>query len=212
MGPPDSAAGQPPGMRERKKACTRQRLLDAAFALFAEYGFEATTVEVIAARADVHPRTFFRHFATKEDVVVDENRARLDRILEAFAAEPDDAAVLTGLRRACRAGIEGYQEEHSTLHLELSLIATVPALQAANMEAALSWQRSLTAEIARRLGVDPEQGLQARLIAASTLTALHVSVETWLTDSRSTKLGELVDEALTLLEAGLEASLSPTTR
>ena len=76
------------GLRERKKLERRRRIEAAAIDLFERDGFSATTIEAIAARADIAPRTFFSYFATKEDVVLADYAERLDRIVAALAERP----------------------------------------------------------------------------------------------------------------------------
>jgi AcrR family transcriptional regulator len=71
-------------LRERKRERTRQALVDAAYALFASKGFEATTIAEIAARAEVGTRTFFSYFPTKEDVLFPESDARVRVALAAI--------------------------------------------------------------------------------------------------------------------------------
>lgn len=88
----------PAGLRERKKAQTRQALATAAMRLFAERGYEATTVADIAAAAEVSTRTFFAYFPSKEDVLFTGTRERLELVRQAFAAHSTTLPPLTALR------------------------------------------------------------------------------------------------------------------
>src|SRR5215472_2777903 len=88
------------GLRERKKARTRASIREHALRLFREQGYQATTVEQIAAAAEVSPSTFFRYFPTKEDVVL---RDDFDtRMFEAFERQPSSLAPLAALRAGIR--------------------------------------------------------------------------------------------------------------
>src|SRR3954464_5075388 len=95
-----SCAAPPSGRRERKKQATREALIDAAFKLFGEKGFEATTVEEIADAVDVSSRTFFRYFASKEDVALSFQEDQNEAGLAMLAARPREEPVVTALRRA----------------------------------------------------------------------------------------------------------------
>ena len=89
---------QPAGLRERKKEKTRQALASAAMRLFAERGYEATTVADIAAAAEVSTRTFFAYFPSKEDVFFTGTQERLDLVREVFAAQGGALPPLTAMR------------------------------------------------------------------------------------------------------------------
>ena len=87
-----------PGLRERKKARTRLAIRREAFRLFDAQGFRNTTVEQIAAAADVSPRTFYRYFSVKEAVLLSDDLT--DLIVDAFAKAPLELTPLAAYRAA----------------------------------------------------------------------------------------------------------------
>src|ERR1700720_3018632 len=82
-----------PGLRQRKRQQTRERLTQAAMALFLERGFEATTLDDIAAAADVSRRSFFHYFASKEDVVFAWQEETTAALIAAVAARPANESM-----------------------------------------------------------------------------------------------------------------------
>src|SRR3954454_2338660 len=90
-----------PGLRERKKQKTRWAIQEHALRLFGEQGYDATTVEQIAAAAEVSPSTFFRYFPTKEDVVLQDDYDPM--LIAAVDAVPADVGPVAALRQAMRA-------------------------------------------------------------------------------------------------------------
>lgn len=189
------------GLRERKKARTRRAIQDHALRLFAEHGYDNTTVERIAAAAEVSPSTFFRYFPTKEDLLL---RDEYDPLLaEAFRAQPPHLPPLAALRAAFRAVTEeaGDADLESAL-LRVRLAMSVPAARARTLENLLSMMDVLAGVAAERTGADP-RGPAVRVFAGSVLGALLPVMATWVESDGRTPLADLVDEALTLLSEGL---------
>src|ERR1039457_98749 len=124
------------GLRERKKARTRASLREHALRLFREQGYQATTVEQIAAAAEVSPSTFFRYFPTKEDVVL---RDDYDTVLmEVFLAQPPELSPLQATRSAIRAMASAVTslsaEERELEQVRMALTFSVPEVRARWME------------------------------------------------------------------------------
>jgi AcrR family transcriptional regulator len=139
-------------LRDRKKERTRQALIDAAGKLFAEQGYERTTVADIAAAADIGTRTFFSYFASKEELVFPEADARIQATLDAIAERgPADSPADVLLRALSGVGDEIVSPMAG---LRLRLIQTVPAIRGRALQIQADAQR----EIARHLrDAFPEQ-------------------------------------------------------
>ena len=139
-----------PGLRERKKQRTRQALIDAAFALISQHGYEQTTVAEIAEAADVSTRTFFLHFPAKEDVLLADGDLRIELALAVIAAAGPDDPPGEVLTRAFTEMVT-HNWEHDLASglgaLRVRLLATVPALRAAMLLRLSTAQRTLTAAL-----------------------------------------------------------------
>jgi AcrR family transcriptional regulator len=116
------------GLRERKKVKLRRSAQREALRLFAEQGYEATTVEEIADAADISTSTFYRYFPTQEDVVLDDE---YDPIVEQIIGSKDDnQPLVTTVRVAIAALAAAVELERDAALARLKLLASVPALRA----------------------------------------------------------------------------------
>ncbi|WP_324277999.1 helix-turn-helix domain-containing protein [Blastococcus brunescens] len=101
------------GLRERKKLATRQALHEAALRLVADHGLDAVSVDDIAERADVSPRTFFNYFASKVDAVVGLDPAAPRRMCDAFAGRPAGESPIESLRAVQRGSPRRWRRSRS---------------------------------------------------------------------------------------------------
>ena len=189
------------GLRERKKERTRRLLADVALDLFETRGFDRTTVDDIAAAADVSPRTFFRYFAAKDEAVFDRAADVEDQFRALLASRPPDEPLLVSLREIGTALIGGELVEEDRVRRVLALVRTQPALRSRYDGLMAMIEADLTEWAADRLGVPPFD-LRPRLIAAAVLAARRVAMDIWL-ESPDEDLAHQVARAIDLLAAGL---------
>jgi AcrR family transcriptional regulator len=189
------------GLRERKKAKTKTAIQQHAMRLFGERGYQATTVEQIAAAAEVSPSTFFRYFPTKEDVVLYD---ALDPVLlEAWRAQPAQLSAIQALRGAMRQVFADLPVGELALQQDRDrLIRSVPELRARMLDE-FAKNLSLFAEIvAERVGRRPDDPAVRTLAGA----VIGVGISAWYTagDHASPKdYLAVLDASLAHLEAGL---------
>ncbi|MEO5745353.1 MAG: TetR family transcriptional regulator [Terracoccus sp.] len=168
--PPAPADGLVPGLRERKKAKTRASLRAHALRLFKEQGYAETTVEQIAAAAEVSPSTFFRYFATKDETVLDDLvDADTFRIM---IAAPTALSPLEALQYAVDRTFRQMSDDELEMELTRnSLIQSVPELRKGVMAEITRPIGLLTEAIAIRLG-RPIDDPDLRLYAGAAVGAL----------------------------------------
>lgn len=201
---PDDGGDRPrPGLRERRKALTASELEAAAYRLFGERGFDNVTVDDIAAEADVSRRTFFRYFASKEDVLLADHFVQLARLREAMAARPMDEPIVTALRNAVLTLTTDFEERKDKVILRARLMRDTPSLQARSLVHQKLWEEAMQEMVADRLGVDPVTDLRPGVVAAAALAAMRVAFTIWLTAGCEGDVIELTKEALDLLDGGL---------
>jgi AcrR family transcriptional regulator len=167
-----SAVQLEPARRERKKRQTRDALLQAALALFDQHGYEHTAVREITDAVDVSERTFFRYFASKEDLVMSFIRDRTEIFVRSLAARPASEEPLTAIRMAFHDSLAARPtspDDGETVTTYLSvirLIEATPALLAANLRFLHEHEDEIVGVLAAREGVDPATDRRPRLLAA----------------------------------------------
>jgi AcrR family transcriptional regulator len=193
------------GLRERKKARTREAIVQAAFELFEERGFEGTTVADIADAAEIAPRTFFAYFPSKDDVVFhdfEEKFEELGRMLR--EREPGTNAF-----DALRAGIEDGMEPPEASHLRekrcrMRLVRESESLAAHDQFLRSKFAGRVADAVADDLGVPPDD-VRPRMGAASMTAAIEIlqDLPEQPDDLESTR--EILDALLSFLQGGLAA-------
>jgi TetR/AcrR family transcriptional regulator, regulator of mycofactocin system len=188
-----SRRGRPPGTSARELELISLRL-------FTRDGFEDTTVERIAAAAGVSKRTFFRYFDSKADVLWHAFDGEVRSLRAAFAAVPLDVPVLDGIRLAV-VGVNRYRaEDVPELRTRMSLISSVPALQASAAHHYDAWERAVSEFAAVRLR-EPPDALYPLAIGRATLAVCRAAYDRWV-ERADADLTVYLDHALRGLATG----------
>ncbi|TDD65092.1 TetR family transcriptional regulator [Actinomadura darangshiensis] len=193
-----------PSLRERKKRRTRQAIATAALRLFAEHGYEETTIADIAAAADVSPRTFFSYFPSKEDVVFAEIDDRLAEVAERLRRTPGETPMET-IRRSIVDVLEAIVAEHRDYGaVQVRLVLERPALRARALQRLLDAQDAIEALFHELCpGISEIDAVAASGIAVGGMQAVvaHCRREGYDPLSMRTAL----DRAVDLVEHGLNS-------
>ena len=189
------------------KPTARERLAEAAFALFDERGYEQTTVDDITERAGLGRTTFFRHYRSKDDVIFPDHDRMLEEIAERLRTTSQDTA-LAAVSDAVRLVLLQYLAEGDLARRRYALTSRVPALRDREIATVARYQRLFREFIAAWLAdaaLEPGTGgpdpLRAELMAAAVVAAHNHILRRWLRGESTDPVRE-VDDALRLV-AGL---------
>jgi len=190
----------PTGLRERKKAKTRLAIREHAMALFKDQGYDKTTVEQIAAAAEVSPSTFFRYFPSKEEVVLQDDCDAL--LIAAFHAQEVGVPPLQALRNAISEVFLSMPEGQQAQEAErVRLMTEVPELRARMLAQVSEMIQMLAEAVAERVGRQSDD-FEVRTFAGA-LVGVALGIAASSGDDPGNDYLEQFDRALALLEAGL---------
>ncbi|BDD77201.1 TetR/AcrR family transcriptional regulator [Streptomyces anthocyanicus] len=191
-----------PNLRERRRSETRRLIQAHAVRLFTDHGYDAVTVADVAEAAGVSAMTVYRHFPTKEDLVLIDQPAQLiaEHVAASSAAQPLVRRVGSALIDAATNWTGGNGDEQAAnerfLLDCLRLMVSTPALRARHLDS----QYALQQAIVDALGDDatgPDAAFRAQAATSACIAAMHTALTRWVEDDGHTKLPDLIARALT---------------
>ncbi|MFI6316631.1 TetR family transcriptional regulator [Nonomuraea sp. NPDC050556] len=191
-------------MAQRKRQLVSDELSEAALQLLALKGFDAVTIDEIAATAGVSKRTFFRYFASKEDVVVQFLADMGDGMRAALAARPAEERPSVALRHTVWVPMAACADHSDRALRVVQLILRTPALRGRFLERQDQWREDLAAGLAQRLGLDLGTDLYPGLAAGMALAAFDAVLQRWSASGGAEEPSELTDRAFALLAPALD--------
>jgi AcrR family transcriptional regulator len=205
--------GQGGGLRERKKQKTRESIQRTALRLFEKQGYEETTIEQIAAAAEISPSTFFNYFPTKEDVVLYD--AYDPVAIRMFLERPKDEPLSVGLREVLKGLAALFESDERMILARARLFLEVPALRARLWDEAERTQLLILELLAERTGRRPDD-FELRVAARVVTAAIMEASTEWMRSNGRHGLAELANRALDVVESGARlrapARAKPRTR
>ncbi len=212
IGPMKKVVDAANGLRERKKARTREAIIDAALDLFERNGYDDTTIEDIAAAAEVSPRTFFRYFDSKLELIMARTGSKNPDLGPLLAERPAGEGLLDSLREILRSQLDVQMGDPLVLR-EMQVMLSTPSLRNMAREHFYEEEAGMAVMVAERLGLN-EDDLAARVIASMIASALWATVNCWIADgAHIDRLWPMLDETFGILAEGLaEVPSTPAPR
>ncbi|WSQ08895.1 TetR/AcrR family transcriptional regulator [Streptomyces sp. NBC_01231] len=189
-------------LREQRRAETQRTIQAHAVRLFTERGYDATTVTDVAEAAGVSPMTVYRHFPTKEDLVLVDQNGQLvaERIIVSSAAQPLVRRIGSALIDSATTLTSGDHGDDLTageqfLLARLRLMISTPALRAKHLDNQYALQQAIVDAVGGD-ATDPDRAFHARAAASACLAAMHTALVRWAEGDGRTELPDLIAKAL----------------
>jgi AcrR family transcriptional regulator len=198
-------ANEQPDLRARVRKQARQEVARIALDLFAERGFEATTVSEAAEAAGISRASFFRLFSSKEEAVLVAQEGAGEAIREAIAKRPKDEPIWIALREAFLAPTDRYLEDPQRSRARERLVRETVALNRRKLELHGQWVDAIEPIVAERIGKSP-QSFDARVISVLAVSAFDSARRFWGEGSGSSDPIELIERSFEIASALGEVS------
>ena len=192
-------------LRDRNRTATRARITDAAMALFLKQGFEATTVDDIAAAAAISRRSFFNHFASKDDVVTAWQDGTQAFLAAEVVARPDGEAPIDMAKHA----LLGLVKRHDTAEARAlaDFAHRTPALKAREATKYQGLEDALRIALAARTGRKSDD-LELRIIAAVAISLMRIASDHWFAPKRRESMTAHGERLFATLRSAVAAARS----
>jgi AcrR family transcriptional regulator len=189
-------ADPPEGLRERKRRQTRQRIAEAALRLFLKQGYETTTLDDIAAAADISRRTVFHYFDSKDAILLAWQSGAEDIFRAAFADAPPDRPPIDAVRDALLTMISRYETQEA-IAID-RLMRSTEALRARKQADYKRQEDRLFASLTEKWPA-PEQRVRLRMVAMMGIGAMRIAAETWSAEQGVRPLGVYLEDTFAAL-------------
>jgi AcrR family transcriptional regulator len=189
-------------LSDRRRRLMREELGRIAIGLFAERGFDSVTVDDIVAAAGTSPRTFFRYFATKDEVVLDYERRVQERLVVALEARPSGEGAVEALRQAYIATSRVAPADRERVLQRGRILESAPALRARVNGERVADDQPLLDNVADRLGTDTHD-VRVRVIVAAMGAVAASEFRAWVDGGGRGDPAKSISAALTMLKTGL---------
>jgi len=185
-------------VRERTRRAVRDELTQLAKDLFVEKGYDETTIDDLAAAAGMSKRTFFRYFASKEELVMGKYEVLGEQLAEDLAGRPADEPIWSSLRQVFGRVVEYFESEArgATAVAMENIVRDHPTLNASYLERVSRMQELVLDQARARTGQQNPADPRTAAIVGAAFSCLIAAWATWLTSNQARPFGDLLDQAM----------------